>query len=146
MEHIVVEKLEIISDGVIEALNSLLLQLNTSAKLLTKDNIREILDSPVNYLFVAKDSDTNTIVGMLTLIIYRIPFAKKGIIEDVVVDEKWRRKGIGERLIAYAVKQARKEGVQYIDLTSNPTRDNGNKLYQRIGFKKRNTNVYRMKL
>lgn len=146
MKQIIIEKLEIMSHEVIESLNSLLLQLNKNAKLLTKDNIKEILDSPKDYLFVAKDSNTNTIVGMLILITYRIPFAKKGIIEDLVVDEKWRGKGIGRRLINYAVRQAHKKLVQYIDLTSNPTRENGNKLYQCVGFKKRNTNVYRMEL
>lgn len=146
MERIVFEELKIISHGTLKAINNLLLQLNANAKLLTKANLKEILTSSSNNLFIAKDSDTNMIVGMLTLIIYRIPFAKKGIIEDVVVDEKWRRKGIGEKLLNYTIEQARKEEIRHIDLTSNPTRKVGNKLYQRIGFEKRNTNVYRIRL
>ncbi|MCL5438454.1 MAG: GNAT family N-acetyltransferase [Patescibacteria group bacterium] len=146
MERIIIESLKVVSNGVTKALNSLLLQLVSNAKPLTDEAVREMLSSSSNRLLIAKDQKTNTIVGMLTLVIYRIPSVKKGVIHELVVDERWRQKGIGRKLIACTIEQARKEGIQYLDLTSNPKRESANKLYQSIGFEKRDTNVYRMKL
>ena len=83
------------------------------------------------------------IVGSLTLVLYRIPTGLKAWIEDVVVDDAARGHGIGEALNRRALDEARRRGVKGVSLTSRPSREAANRLYQRIGFTTRETNVYR---
>jgi ribosomal protein S18 acetylase RimI-like enzyme len=83
------------------------------------------------------------IVGSLTLVLYRIPTGLKAWIEDVVVDEAARGHGVGELLNRAALDEARTRGVKGVSLTSRPSREAANRLYQRIGFTQRQTNVYR---
>ena len=141
-----IEQLKTYSLELTAALNKLLKQLDKVTNPLTKTDIENMIVSPTNRLFVARRSDNKEIVGMLTLIIFRIPFAKKGLFEDLVVDKDHRGKGVGAKLITTAIKKARGEGVNYLDFTSRPEREDANKLYRRLGFEKRNTNVYRIKL
>jgi ribosomal protein S18 acetylase RimI-like enzyme len=95
-------------------------------------------------LFVARLE--GRIVGSLTLIFYRIPTGLKSWIEDVVVDESARGHGIGELLNRAALDEARRRGAKAVSLTSRPSREAANRLYQRIGFESRPTNVYRYDL
>lgn len=139
-----IERLKAYSLGLAETLNNLLKQLDNTAIPLTKTDVKDIIISSASRLFVARRMDNKQIIGMLTLIIFRIPFVKKGLLEDIVVDEKYRGKGIGTKLIATAISQAHKEGVKYLDFTSRPERVTANRLYKRLGFKKRETNVYRL--
>lgn len=139
-----IEQLKIFSLELTTALNKLLKQLDNAATPLTKEDIENMISSTANRLFVARRSDNNKIVGMLTLIVYRIPVWKKGWIEDIVVDKEYRKKSIGTKLITTALKLARREGVVYLDFTSRPTRTAANNLYQHLGFKKRDTSVYRI--
>ena len=126
------------------ALNKLLKQLDETAMPLNEKDIENMIASSSNRLFVARRSDNKEVIGMLTMIIFRIPYAKKGLLEDIVVDQKYRKKGIGTKLIATALSVAGKEGVTYLDFTSRPTRTAANNLYQHLGFKKRDTSVYRI--
>jgi len=86
------------------------------------------------------------IVGSLTLVMYRIATGLKAWIEDVVVDEAARGHGVGEALNMAALDEARKRGAKAVSLTSRPSREAANRLYQRIGFTSRDTNVYRYDL
>ncbi len=144
--EIYIEKVKDYSIGLTEAINRLLVQLNEAAVALTDQDVKNMIASSANKFFVAKESGNKKIVGMITLIVFQSAFTKKGIIEDVVVDKEYRGKGIGTKLISCAISEARKEGTTCIDLTSNPRRIAANKLYQHLGFKKRDTNVYRMEL
>ena len=92
-------------------------------------------------LFVARVD--GQIVGSLTLVFYRIPTGLKAWIEDVVVDEAARGHGVGEALSQAALEEARRHGAKAVSLTSRPSREAANRLYQRIGFVARDTNVYR---
>ncbi len=141
-----IEKVENFSEELTNDINNLLVQLNETAVPLKNQDIKDMIASSVNNFFVAKESENKKIVGMISLIILRTAFAKKAFIEDVVVDSKYRGKGIGTKLISFAIDAARKKGVTYIDLTSNPKRTVANKLYEHLGFEKRDTNVYRIKL
>jgi len=94
---------------------------------------------------IARDG-SGLIVGALTLAVYRVPTGLRSIIEDVIVDESARGQGIGESLMHFAIDLAREKGAGNISLTSNPMRESANKLYLRVGFKKRQTNAYQMKL
>ncbi len=95
-------------------------------------------------LFVARVD--GTIVGSLTLVLYRIPTGLKAWIEDVVVDEAARGHGVGAALNLAALDEARRRGAKAVSLTSRPSRAAANRLYQRIGFSARDTNVYRFSL
>ena len=80
---------------------------------------------------------------MLSLVIFPIPTGVRAWVEDVVVNEKARGKGLGKQLTLYALEQSKKYKVVSVDLTSRPSREIANKLYQDVGFEKRKTNVYR---
>ena len=102
---------------------------------------------PAITLLVAREPDAGgEIVGSLTLAMFRIPTGRRAWIEDVVVDSAQRGKGVGEALTRAALRVAQAAGATTVDLTSRPSREAANRLYQRIGFKKRETNIYRYTL
>jgi ribosomal protein S18 acetylase RimI-like enzyme len=139
-----IEQLKTFSPDITKVVNNLLSQLDSDSKTLSDQDVKEIIESQSNLFFVAKNRDK--IVGMLTLIIYRIPAWKKGWIEDLVVDSQYRGKGIATKLIYKAIDSAKSRGVSSLNLTSRQERENANKLYIKLGFEKRDTNVYRIKL
>lgn len=142
--EIYIEQLKTFSSKELTEINKLLRQLNNTATFLTSDDMKDMIVSQANRLFVARRLDNKEIVGMLTMVVFRIPFVKKGLLEDFVVDKAYREKGIGTKLITTAVNNARTEGVSFLDFTSRPTRVAANNLYQRLGFKRRDTNIYRI--
>jgi ribosomal protein S18 acetylase RimI-like enzyme len=139
-----VEIVELASDEVVSALNRLLPQLSSTASELTLTELQALVESATTTLFVARDDQA--IVGTLTLALFRIPTGLRGWIEDVVVDESARGSGIGEALTVAAVDEAKRCGVRSLDLTTRPTRDAANRLYAKLGFERRETNVYRFSL
>jgi ribosomal protein S18 acetylase RimI-like enzyme len=124
---------------VLDGLNRILPQLSSSAPPLTLEELDEICVNDT--VFVARDS--GIIVGSLTLVIFRLPTGLRAWIEDVVVDEAARGKGVGEKLNKAAIKATFDSGARTLDLTSRPSREAANRLYQKLGFKARETNVYR---
>ena len=121
-------------------------ELDTVASGLKHEDIVRIIEAPHTRLFLAMTPQEKKIVGMITLVTYRIPNKMKGIIEDVVVDSEFRKKGIGGELVTHALKKAKEAGVTSLDFTSHPSRVDANRLYQKLGFQKRDTNVYRINL
>ena len=103
-----------------------------------------IAASPGTSLFLARIG--GEVVGMLTLVVFRIPTGVRAIVEDVVVDEASRGRGIGAALVAEALETARSAGARTVDLTSRPSRGEANRLYERCGFVRRDTNVWRREL
>jgi ribosomal protein S18 acetylase RimI-like enzyme len=120
-------------------------QLSRTAPPPTAEEIRAIIESPATCLLVATDDETGEIVGTLTLCVFRIPTGVRAWIEDVITDDAARGRGVGEALSRFAVDRAAELGAVSVDLTSRPSREAANRLYQRIGFKPRETNVYRYK-
>lgn len=140
-----IERLTELSDEITESLGKLMIQLSPDCKLLTKAYLQEILDLPNVFLFLAIQEEQ--IIGTFTLVLYKIPTGAKASIEDVVVDANRRGQKIGENMIRFAIDYANTQlGVTKIDLTSSPSRIAANALYQKIGFVKRETNVYRFEL
>ena len=127
----------------VDALARLLPQLS-SAPPPTAGEVATIVDDPGSVLFIARVG--GRIVGTLTLIFYRIPTGLKAWIEDVVVDDAARGHGVGDALNRAALDVARERGAKAVSLTSRPSREAANRLYQRIGFRARDTNVYRYDL
>lgn len=130
------------STDVETAMARLLPQLSSSAKTPTTDEIRDLITSKAPILLFAQD-ETETVVGMLTLVVFRIPTGVRAWIEDVVVDSSQRGKGVGEQLVQRAIERAKIEGAKTVDLTSRPSREAANRLYRRCGFEARETNIYR---
>ena len=120
-------------------------QLSRSAPPPSAYELEAIVRSPATTLFVARDDD-GRIVGCLTLAVFRVPTGVRAWIEDVVVDESARGGGVGAELVRAAVELARSEGARTVDLTSRPEREAANRLYVRLGFEQRTTNVYRRDL
>ncbi|MCA2001882.1 MAG: GNAT family N-acetyltransferase [Chloroflexi bacterium] len=128
-----------------EAFQRLVPQLTQNNPPPSLDDLSALARDSASTLMVARD-DAGRIVGALTLSVYRVPTGIRSIIEDVVVDNAARGQGIGEALMRRAIELAREKGAQNISLTSNPMREAANRLYLRVGFKKRETNAYQMKL
>jgi ribosomal protein S18 acetylase RimI-like enzyme len=103
-----------------------------------------MVQSPATLVLVARVD--GRIAGSLTLAMFRIPTGLRAWIEDVVVDGDARGNGVGEALNSFAIEEARKRGAVTVDLTSRPSREAANRLYQRLGFVARDTNVYRFTL
>jgi ribosomal protein S18 acetylase RimI-like enzyme len=104
-------------------------------------DVEEIVTTSTTPLFLARVD--GEIVGSLTLVVFRLPSGVRAWIEDVIVDDAARGKGVGEALNRAALAHAAQRGARTIDLTSRPSRDVANRLYQRLGFVARDTNVYR---
>jgi ribosomal protein S18 acetylase RimI-like enzyme len=139
-----VEEVTEVTDELVEALARLMVQLSRSATLPTLQELQQMVDSDVIRLLVARNDQA--IMGTLTLALFRIPTGVRAWIEDVVVDEAARGQGIGEALNRRALDLAKECGARTVDLTSRPSREAANRLYQRMGFKPRETNVYRYSL
>lgn len=133
-----------VTDELVAAFERLVPQLSSSSPPPTREHLARIVDSESCSLLIARDREQ--IVGSLTLVVFPIPTGARAWIEDVVVDSSVRGKGVGEALNLKALEIARAEGAVTVDLTSRPSREAANRLYQRIGFVKRDTNVYRYDL
>ena len=144
MAEIVVEPCKLLTPEIFAAVSSLIKALSTTARVPTWNEIDEVVTSPTTTLFLARDG--SEIVGMLTLILVRIPTGLRGHIEDVVVAESHRKKGIGKALTQHAIAVTKTKGTRTLDLTSRASREAANRLYQRLGFKLRDTLVYRYTL
>jgi ribosomal protein S18 acetylase RimI-like enzyme len=134
----------LVTDEVLEAFHRLIPQLSSSSSPITMTELDEIVGNTSIVLFAARAD--GLIVGLLTLVIFRIPTGLRAWIEDVVVDDRARGKGVGEALNRAALSTARQRGAKTVDLTSRPSREAANRLYQRLGFVRRDTNVYRFEL
>lgn len=141
---VVVEKATEVTPELTEAFVRLIPQLSSSNPAPSTGELAEMISSPATVVFVARVN--GVIAGSLTLAVFRIPTGLRAWIEDVVVDASARGHGVGEALNQAALDEARARGAVTVDLTSRPSREAANRLYQRLGFVARETNVYRYTL
>jgi len=127
-----------------EAFQRLVPQLTSSNPPPSLDHLTALVKSSSSTLVVARDN-RGRIVGALTLAVYHVPTGVRSVIEDVIVDESARGQRVGGALMHRAIELARERGAGNISLTSNPRREAANRLYLRMGFKKRETNAYQYK-
>lgn len=139
-----IEIAEVVDDELVAAFGHLIPQLSSSSPPPGRDDLAALVEGDDTVVFIARVS--GSIVGSLTLAFYRIPTGIKAWIEDVVVDDAARGHGIGRRLNEAALDVARERGAKNVSLTSRPSREAANRLYQRIGFNVRETNLYRYDL
>jgi ribosomal protein S18 acetylase RimI-like enzyme len=141
-------QIEIVNEATVElydAFQRLVPQLTNNNPPPSLNDLTALVRDSSSTLMVAR-GDAGKIIGALTLTVYRVPTGVRSIIEDVIVDNSARGGGVGEALMKRAVEIAREKGASNISLTCNPMREAANKLYQRMGFKKRETNAYQIKL
>ncbi|MGC8511804.1 MAG: GNAT family N-acetyltransferase [Acidimicrobiales bacterium] len=142
----VIEEAESVTDELVEAIGHLLPFLSSSSSPPSTEELEEIVDSAATVLLVARDGAGGPIVGTLTLALFRIPTGVRAWIEDVIADEAVRGRGCGEALTREALRIASQRGARTVELTSRPSREAANRLYRRIGFSPRQTNVYRYEM
>ena len=136
-----VEVLRDVTTEAVEAFGRLLPQLSASAAPLDQESLGAIVEAPTNTMLIARTG--GVINGALTLVMFPIPTGLRAWIEDVVVDQSARGQGVGEALSLEALRLAQAAGARTVDLTSRPAREAAGRLYQRIGFKERDSRVYR---
>jgi ribosomal protein S18 acetylase RimI-like enzyme len=139
-----IEKVKAFSPEIAASLRYLAEQLGKNYQELTDEALKEMLSYPTHTIFIARDLSTNEVAGMILCMVYRIPYVRKAYIDDLVVDSKFRGQGIATQLMSAAVAFAKENGAAYVDFTSRPLRGAGNTLYEKLGFVKRDTNVYRI--
>ena len=139
-----VEAVRRVTDELVDAAGRLLPQLSGSAATIGAEELGGVVGHEATTLFVARSQER--IVGMLTLVMFPLPSGLRARIEDVVVDQAARGRGVGAALTMAAVAQAQGRGARSVDLTSRASRVAANRLYQRLGFQLRDSNVYRYQL
>lgn len=127
-----------------EDINRLLLQLSPTSAPIGDGELKKMVDMPSTRLFVLRKGVTT--VGMASIGIYQTPTGRKAWLEDVVVDEAFRGQGLGKMLVQKVIGHIGQAGDMTLMLTSRPQRLAANSLYRSIGFERKETNVYRMKL
>ena len=130
-----------------EAIQRLVPQLSLYKPPPTWDDLKALLASECSTLLAAYEFEEGSrVVGILSLTVYRVPTGLRSIIEDVIVDESMRGRGVGQALVQRALALARQAGAEGVSLTSNPAREAANRLYQSMGFELRKTKPYFYKL
>ena len=140
-ESIEVTEATVVDEDLVGAMAQLVPQLSSSGSPPDTEALEAIVASDSVVLLVAVSE--GVIVGSLSLVLFRIPTGLRAWIEDVVVDEAARGGGVGEALNRVAIERAQAAGALTVDLTSRPSRETANRLYRRLGFVERETNVYR---
>jgi ribosomal protein S18 acetylase RimI-like enzyme len=123
------------------AVAALVPQLSSSSPPPTLEQLQRIVTDPATTLLLARSD--GAVVGMLTLVVFMLPTGVRAWIEDVVVDDEARGAGVANLLVHAALNRAETAGARTVDLTSRPDREAANRLYVRLGFTRRETNVYR---
>ena len=139
-----IETITAITPSTADSIAALVGQLSSSAEAPTQKELETIVNAPGTVLLAVRQS--GRLVGMLTLVVFAIPTGIRAIIEDVVVDERYRGQGVAQALTREALVLAEAAGARTVDLTSRPSREAANRLYQKLGFQKRESNVYRYTL
>ena len=124
-------------------MTQLMHQLNPEL-VVTEEMVRQTIEAPDSHLYVMRDGARA--IGCATLGVFNSPTGRKASIEDVVVLDEYRGQGLGKQLILHLIEEAKQLAPIKVQLTSRPERIAANKLYQSLGFTKRDTNIYVMKL
>jgi ribosomal protein S18 acetylase RimI-like enzyme len=136
-----VEEVRAATDEVAAAMRHLVPQLSATAAVPDRAAVQRIVGSQATTLLAARLD--GRIVGFLALVMFPIPTGFRAWIEDVIVDEAARGRGIGEALTKRALDLADAAGARTVDLTTRPQREAAGRLYERVGFAARTTRNYR---
>ncbi|MEV0636780.1 GNAT family N-acetyltransferase [Streptomyces sp. NPDC050619] len=143
-QDIQVEIVRAADQELVDAFGRMLPQLSRAAASLDLAAVDRILTCDTNTVLVARSG--GAIVGTLTLVMFPVPSGLRARIEDVVVDHAARGHGVAGLLTHEALRLAREAGARTVDLTSRPERAAANRVYERLGFRPRESTVYRVPL
>lgn len=134
-----------LSDTQVQDVLSLMSELDPDI-VVTSEMLLQAVASESSHFFAIID-DGDHIIGCATLCVFESPTGKKASVEDVVVSSLYRGQGLGVLLMQHVIDYAKLE-LKNVDihLTSRPHRVAANKPYQQLGFEKRGTNAYEMKV
>jgi len=135
-----IEQVSEANEELLEAIHRLLPQLTEARTPPTLEQLAETVAGQT--MLIALDDATGRVIGTLTLIIYRVSSGLKARIEDVIVDKSARGQGVGDALVREGMARAGAAKVLMLELTSMPYRESANRLYKRLGFVRKPTNVY----
>ena len=135
-----IEEVHEATEELLDAIRRLLPQLTEARTPPTLEQLAETVAGQT--VLVARDDDTGAIIGTATFIRYRVSSGLKGRLEDVIVDSGARGQGVGEELVLDVLRRANEAQVLMLELTSMPYRESANRLYKRLGFVRKPTNVY----
>lgn len=138
-----IKQIKEITPEIVDAFSVLIPQLTSKSEIPDRKHLEEVIKTRNTYLFTACNPD---IVGSITLVVINTPSGSKAWIEDVIVDKNTRGQNVGETLVSFVIDFAKELNIKSINLTSSPDRVAANKLYQKLGFILRETNVYRLTL
>ena len=141
MSHFTIEIASDMTPALEHAVRSLLPQLTSSGRLRTGGELKTMVSSPLIKMFLAKDGAV--IVGMISLSVAQMPTGLRSYLEDLVVDSAYRRRGIARALLQAAIDYAGSTGARSLDMTSRPSRQGALRLYEQLGFRRRETNAFR---
>lgn len=141
----IIKELSTLSESQIKDILSLMGEL-TPGIVVTHEMLLQAVDSATSHFFTILEED-DRIIGCATLCVFDSPTGRKASVEDVVVSSSYRGQGLGKLLMQHVIAFAKTElrNVE-IHLTSRPHRVAANQLYQQLGFQKKETNVYVMKV
>lgn len=138
-----IERIAEITDEIFEAICRLVPEIGAHKPIPAREELSELVNSEASQLWIARyPGAANSVAGMFTIALYRVPTGLRSIVEDVAVDSNQRRRGIARALMLKAIEVAREAGADGVTLSSNPAREAANRLYQSMGFERRNTNAY----
>jgi ribosomal protein S18 acetylase RimI-like enzyme len=138
-----IEQVVQVTEEVAADIGRLLPQLHSHVRQPTVADLQEVIAHPGTVLLLARDG-AGQIIGTLTLVVYPMPSARLSVIDDVVVDVAGRRQGAGSALVAEAVRLAKERGADQTDLLSHDRREAAIRIYERAGFQRFETNVFRL--
>ena len=133
-----------IDADLVHAMGRLLQQIDPSHASPTAADLQRVVDCDCTVWLVARDDDQR-VTGTLTLVVFRVPSQVRAWFENVVVDETARGRGVGNALCAEGLRLAKERGAPAVELTSRSARVAANRLYERLGFQRRETNAWRLR-
>lgn len=151
MQHAKIKILKRVTAPCLKDINRLLSQLSlskTPPRPLTYGQFMSLLKQKNIFFLVATSSSgvNGRIIGFIVMYLVRIPSGLIAMAEDLIIEEPYRKWGMGRLLMEYAIALAEKKHARHISLRTNPQRIEANKLYKKIGFMLIPTNFFRINL
>lgn len=138
-----ITELNTITDAQVQEVIGLMGELDPTIEV-TAEMVRRTVEAPGTH-FIAVTAEEH-IIGCASLCVFDSPTGRKASVEDVVVSSAYRGQHIGKQLMQHVIDYAKTLAPINLQLTSRPERVAANKLYQSLGFQKRETNAYRMEI
>ncbi len=125
----------------LDRVKELVRQLDPSATVNEQSLYKAMFDGHISTI-----EENGKLLGMGWIFPRQTLLRKQAVVEDLIVDESQRGKGYGEKIMEDLVQWTKKQGIEVVELTTNPKRLAANALYQKIGFKLHPTNHYLLDL